>query len=131
MPAMASITVKAADAVTDVVYNALTPSSGDTVDALWRVEAAHATPVFRPTFRASARYNGTRDSRRVTVEMSFPLVGTVAGDPALVGVSKWTVNGVIPLKASSTLTDEAAAQLANLLKSALMQEVMKAGFAPT
>lgn len=133
MPQMANITVKKADGTTDVVYSALTPSSGDKTAAQWRCETAGASASLRPLLSMSSTYNGPRTARRLDVQFKFPwtvtdsatTVATVkANCPAALQIT-------IPTEMPDTVVFEAVAQLANLLKSTLIQDSLKSGFAPT
>jgi len=79
MPQIANITVKAANGTTDVVYTAMTPSSGDTTPAFWRAEGSGASASLRATFQLSSKWNGPKTARRVTGAFQYPQTATVDG----------------------------------------------------
>lgn len=133
MPAMADITVKKNDGTTDIIYNAMAPSSGDNVAAVWRSEASASYAAFKPTFEMRTRYNGPRDARRAEITFTMPVTqtDTASGITSVIGKVPVAFSIVSPLGAPDSVINEAVAQSANLLKSTLIQSALKAGFAPT
>lgn len=133
MPNMANITVKKADGTTDIVFSALTPSSGDKVSAQWRSETAGAAASLRPTFGMLSQWNGPRTARRVQIEGQYPY--TVTDSTTSVTSVKaripFQATFTVPVEITDTIVAEAVAQLSNLLKSTLVQDSIKAGYAPT
>lgn len=129
MPNMANITVKKNDNTTDIIYNALSPSGGDKIPARWEVTAAAAVRNRRPQLEVVAYSNG-RNGRRITVTHRQPAILTEGSIERVV----WKVTK------TETFVDEgfpdadiaeSTAQHANLLKSTLIQDSLKTGFAPT
>lgn len=132
MPTMANITVKASNGTTDVVYTAMSPSSGDTTSAVWRNEAAGAAAAFKPTFSMSTRNNGNRTGRRITAVYDYPQTVTdVNGVVTIANRIPISVSILIPLTAPDTAVAEAVAQGTNLLVSTLIRDSMKSGYAPS
>lgn len=133
MPNMADITVKKNDGTTDIVYNNMAPSSGDSVAAVWRAEASATVAAFKPTLEMRTRYNGPRDARRAEISFTYPITQTdsSSGITSVIGKVPVTFSLVAPLGASDSVIAEAVAQSVNLLKSTLIQAALKAGFAPT
>lgn len=133
MPQMANVTVKKADGTTDVVYSALTPSSGDKTAAQWRCETAGASAALRPVLSMQSTYNGPRTARRIDVAFQFPW--TITDSATTVTTVKARIPAslqiTVPTEIPDTAVAEAVAQFANLLKSQLLQDSFKAGFAPT
>lgn len=133
MPNMADITIKKADGTTDITYTALTPSSGDKVPAQWRVESLGTVAGNRPTLTVSARFSQDRKARLVEGRVVLPetFTDSTTGIISVRNREMLSFNSVIHLDASDSFVNELAAQSANLLKSALMQSVLKTGYAPS
>lgn len=129
MPNMASITVKKADAVTDVTYNALTPSAGDQTPARW-VEAGSLATAYRASMECRSRYNNARTARHVETVYRRPETVEVDSQRKLVATGHINLSGVIPTNMSPAEVDEMVAQAFNLFKSALISEVYETGYAP-
>jgi len=133
MPAAANITVKKADGTTDIVWTAIAASGGDKSPAVFRSETAAGTQGQRPVLQVSARSNAAGDVRRIDISGSFPGVYTNTTTSQTEIRSKMTVQAsfAVPQNVTSTDINEFAAQIPNLLASALMKSVIGAGFAPT
>lgn len=133
MPQMANITVKKADGTTDIVYSALNPSSGDSVPAVWRSEAAGAQANLKPTLSAVARWNGPKTARRVDAAVVFPQSYVDSTTSLTLVKNKVVINlsGVIPAEVPDTVLAEAVAQATNLFTSTLFRDTLKTGYAPT
>lgn len=133
MPTMADITIKKADGTTDITYTALTPSSGDKVPAQWRVESLGTVAGNRPTLTISSRYSQDRKARLVEGRVVLPetFTDSSTGIISVRNREMLSFNTVIHLDTSDSVIGELAAQSANLLTSALMQSVLRTGFAPT
>lgn len=133
MPSMADIVVKKADAVTNVTYNALSPSSGDTVPSVWRQEAMATQPNLKATCSLRAGWNGPRDARRVQMDFMYPFTSTdsTTGLTSVVARIPIQVTATVPQLVTDTIISEAVAQCGNLLVAALVQSCFKAGYAAT
>lgn len=133
MPQMANITVKAANGTTDVVYNAMTPSSGDKTAAIWRVEASSTIAAHRPIVSLVTRENGNGNARRAEFSASFPYVPPAAEghQPTVLHRVPVTFSIALPKEVPDTFLAEAIAQAGNLLVSPLIRDSLKAGFSPT
>jgi len=133
MPSMSDITVKKADGTTDVVYTALTPSSGDKSPAVWSNNSSGDAIAFRPQLSATARWNTQRTGRRVDISFSYPQTSTntTTGVTTVVNSEPISCTLLLPASMPSDDSDEAAAQFAHLLGSSLILAVLKSGFAPT
>lgn len=133
MATMANITVKKNDGTTDIVWTAVQPSSGDGVAAIWRQEVSGMHTAGKPTFALSAKFNGNRTARRVTVEARHPQTYTNS-TTGLIGVENIlpiSVSISLPVTFPQTLLDEAISQTFNLLVAALVKDSVKSGYAPT
>ena len=133
MPNMADITVKKADGTTNIVFSALTPSSGDKVPAQWRSETAGAAAGLRPTFDMVSQWNGPRTARRVSISGQYPATQTDTTTSATTVVSRipFQATFTVPVNIPDTVVAEAVAQMTNLMASALVQSATKIGYAPT
>lgn len=132
MPQLADITIKKADGTTDVIYVALSPSAGDKSPAQWRVEALGTVPGNRPQFQVSSKYSADRQARIVEGKLIYPETYTDSNTGIVATRLRETFQftSIIRQDAADATTAELAAQAANLLKSTLMQSVLKTGFAP-
>lgn len=133
MPQMANLTVKKADGTTDIVFSALTPSSGDKVSAQWRSETAGASASLRPTAELRSTFNGPRTARRLDFSFQYPF--TVTDSTTSVTTVKARIPAsltmTVPTEVPDTVVAEAVAQAFNILKSTLVMDSFKTGYAPT
>lgn len=133
MPAMANITVKANNGTTDVVYTAMSPSSGDGVPAVWRNEAGGTATAFKTSLQLVSKFNGNKTARRLTATYFMPQTATDSTTSLTRVVNTVPVNFSIalPVEVPQTIIDEAVSQFANLLVSTLVKDSLKSGYAPT
>lgn len=134
MPAMANITVKAANGTTDVVFTALSQSSGDGNPALWRQEDSTKVPGHRIIAEIRTLWNGPRDARRAIFSLRAPIVQAtaVAGVNEKVGEIRCdNGNWIVPQNAPAAFVADVVAYGQNLQSSALIKSVVADGFAPT
>lgn len=130
MPNMANFTVKASNGTTDVVYVALTPSAGDTTPARWAVTSGASSANLRTSLEMKTRPNAKRNARVSEVLFKMPDVRLVNGQDTVVGHCLLKAEAVIPNQVNISVIDEAVAQFANALKTALIQDSIKVGYAP-
>lgn len=136
MPSMANITVKKADGTTDIVYDALAASAGDSSPAVWRQDtgATAALPVgLRALLRALTRWNGQKTARVMETHYQRPYAvqdSTTtlysAKDQVIIDV-----RAVVPQSIPATEINEAIAQGLNLAASTLIKQVGQTGFSPS
>jgi hypothetical protein len=133
MPNMADITVKKNDGTTDIIYVSLAPSAGDKTPAQWRVEAIGSVPGNRPTFTVQSKYSTDRQARVVEGKLLYPetFTDSTTGIVATRLRESFSFTHIVRMDAADATTAELSAQAANLLKSVLMQSVLKSGFAPS
>lgn len=133
MPSMADITVKKADGTTNIVYSALTPSSGDKTAAQWRSESAGPAAGLRPTFQMESQFNGPRTARRISLQGQYPynLTDTTTNQTSVVARIPFQATITIPVSIPDVIVAECVAQFTNLLASPLVQASTKIGYAPT
>jgi hypothetical protein len=132
MPALANITVKKNDGITDIIYTGLVPASGDRSSAFWRCEAVGSAAAFRPTLSLASRPNGPGTARRLDAVYTFPVTVTgTDGITRVVDKAIITSSGVLPLGMASADVNEAVSQGFNLLVSALIKSCFQTGYSAT
>lgn len=133
MPSMADLVVKKNDGTTDVTYIALVPSSGDRVAAQWRQTAASGIPSAGPAAQCTAKSSTNGKVRIVTVDFQYPITVTnsTTGVTSVVDMDRASLTFQVKSDYAQTWHDEAVAQFSNIVKTALLQSVMKAGYSPT
>lgn len=136
MPSMASITVKKNDGTTDIVFDAITGSGGESSPAVWRQDtgAVAGLPVgLRSTYKLSSKWNGPKTARVLSVELVFPYA--IQDSTTTLYSAKdrcvFTASLTMPQGIPATQLNEAAAQGMNLLAAALTKSSIQAGYAPT
>lgn len=119
MPALANITIKKNDGVTDILWTGDVPSSGDKSPARYSSKTVSTIPAFQPKFAIASAPSGDGRSRRVTVDMLYPFTATDSTTGITSEVSRLTYHGVwsVPQDIPTTTVDEFVAQLSNLLDS--------------
>lgn len=130
MPSMANITVKKNDGTTDIIYNALIPSGGDKLPARWEVTAMAGVRNRRALLECSTQPNNPNTGRRVHITHRYPSIIEVNGVEKVV----WRVIKLETFNDEGVPDadiNESSAQFGNLVDSALVQEILKSGFAPT
>ncbi len=136
MPTMASITVKKNDGTTDIVFDALNASGGDSSPAVWRQDtgAVAGLPVgLRPSFQLTSKWNGPKTARQLQFNLAFPYAVQDSTTTLYSAKDRVVISGVITLPQGipNTNLNEAVAQAMNLLASSLVKSSMQAGYAPT
>lgn len=135
MPTMASITVKKADGVTDIVYDALNGSGGESSPAFWRQDtgAAAGLPVgLRSAFSMTTKWNGPKTARVCSFNAALPYATQDTTTTLYSSKDRVVLTGTItmPQGIPSSVLNEVN-QLLNLLGSTLIKSSTQAGFAPT
>lgn len=130
MPQMADLTIKKLDGITDITYEALSPSSGDKTEAKWRVADASVVPALRSTLAVKAKSSANQVVRIVEGKLVMPLVDSSVTSGPVIG-SVFSFTGTVHQNFTDAEAGEFAAQAANLIKASLMQTVLKTGYAPT
>lgn len=130
MPTMASITVKKNDGTTDVTFAALAGSSGETVPAKWRNDAAGGIPAYRNQAKLTAKA-GSGSKRVSETLVVFPITRTDTNGN-VTQVSAHTVRTIATIDYSDSQSgiDEAVSQGVNFAAAALPKTAMKEGYAP-
>lgn len=131
MPTLANITVKKADGTTDVTYNAVIGSAGDSSPAVFRNTTVGTTLAERPSLLISSKDNGPRTARRVNVEYSWPITTEDAGGNKLIsGRMTGSASVLIPQNQDASIIAEQAYQFGNLLAATLVKSSFNEGYAP-
>jgi hypothetical protein len=134
MPAIADITVKKNDGVTNVTYVGKAGSGGDASPALWRFDA-HPAPLnsLKPELRLNSKWNGPRTARRMEATYVYKgyVTDTTTGVSSSIGAIPVTLSAPIPMSMPQADIDEAVSQAVNLFASTLFKDCLKAGFAAT
>lgn len=134
MPAMASITVKKLDTVTDIIYDQITGSPGDTGMAMWRQDtgANAALPQGqRASLLMGTKFNGPRTARRMTLQYTRPYsvlnssTGRYEAKDQMIGGAFLILPQEIPVAELG----EGAYQFLNLCGSLLVRQCGAAGYA--
>lgn len=135
MPTMASITVKKKDGTTDIVYDNLAASGGDTSPAIWRQDtgAAAGLPVgLRALFRMFQAWNGPKTARVMRMFMRHPYA--VQDSTTTLYSSKDSVavdiTVTVPQSIPAAFIGEAVYQSMNLAAATLVKQSLETGYAP-
>lgn len=135
MPTMASITVKKKDDVTNIVYDAIAASGGDTSPAIWRQDtgAAAGLPVgLRPLVKMFQSWNGPKTARTLRLVQNHPY--TVQDTTTTLYSSrdgvKIDLTVTVPQSIPSTNIGEAVYQAMNIAAHSLVKQSFDSGYAP-
>lgn len=133
MPQLADITVKKADGTTDILWTGVVSSAGDRTASRHASKTVSSIPAFQPQMSVKSEANGDASVRRVHVNIVYPYTVTDSGTNQTTKLGQasfrgeWSVSQEMP----QTTVDEFAAQVANLVDSTLLVDVVKAQVAPT
>lgn len=131
MPAMASMTVKKVDGTTNVTWDAIQASSGQS-PVVWR-NALGTAWAFCPELRVSSRDGARGASRIVRATAVWPetALNTTTGIYQVVNRARFTAEHEIPKGFAGAQRSEYAAQLGNLLAHSLFVGMVFDGQAAT
>lgn len=131
MPTINDIVIKKSDDTTDVTYKAVQGAAGTSNPAMFRNETVGSTVSQYPSVLVRAGENGSRTSRRVRVDFSWPITAQDAGGNVTVtGRMAGECSVVIPQNQAPTVIKEQAYQFANIIASSLIKASFDEGFAP-
>lgn len=136
MPAMASMTVKKNDGTTDIVYDALAASAGDSSPAVWRQDtgANAALPVgLRAILRNMTRWNGPKTARVMEMQYRRPYAVQDSTTTLFSGKDQvlLDVRVVVPQSIPASEINEAIAQGLNLCAHTLTKQIGQSGYSAT
>ena len=126
MPQMANIVAGG------VTFVALTPSSGDTTPARWRVENAPSA-IGMPKASIATRYNGQKTARRVDIsyEQPYYVLAPATNQLTLLHKVPLTVTAVLPDGVPTIYLEEAVDRFIAFISSDIGRQTLKGGYAPT
>lgn len=127
MPQMKNITVKKADGTTDVTFNAITASGGDSSPAVWRVDAADPIPKFRPTIKMVGAFNGPRTARTTRSDGVYPYKDALGNEVGRVMIE---TRVLAPMQVPDTFVKECVFQHTNFQCNVDVRESFYTGYAP-
>lgn len=133
MPQLADIVVKKNDGTTNITYVGLVPSAGSDIPAVFKATSVGSAPAHQPELRVLARDADGGKKRAVRGTFVYPQIATntTTGVTSVIDAALADVNFKFPKSMSQADLNEAAAQFGNLCSAALVQAVMKSGYAPT
>lgn len=129
MPTLADITIKKADGSTNLTYNGISSGAADGTDALWRAESIGTVAGNRPTLTIRAKSSKDKSARLLDWSFNYPETVTDSTTGIVRIINRpWGKGTFCQLVGASDQTNkEAAAQMANLLGSALVQAIFSSG----
>jgi hypothetical protein len=136
MPTMASMTVKKADEVTNITYDAVTGAGGDGSPAVWRQDtgANAALPIgLRNLLKLWTVSNGPKTARQVKFTFTAPYALQDSTTTKFSASDRVVAEGIITLPNAIPAANQAEAnhQFLNLMAQALVKSAADAGYAPT
>jgi len=136
MPTMASIVVKKFDGTTDITYDSLSASGGDSSPAVWRQDtgAAAGLPIgFRSLFKLWTTWNGPKTARQTKFNFVAPYAVQDSTTTLYSAKDRVVVDGImtVPQGIPSANINEAIYQACNLLAATLIKQAAASGYAPT
>lgn len=129
MPQMANITVKKADGTTDVVYTALSPSSGDKTSAVWSPTLVGTSNSHRAELRVSSQPNAANTVRFVDGIIRWPVVQTLGGVVTVTDRNSISIKASVAQNTPDSDVAELVEQTTNLFRSVLFREMLKTRYA--
>lgn len=133
MPAIANITVKKNDNTTDIVWTGVNPSSGDKTPALYQSLTVGVAEAHRPWLLVSAAENGSGNARRMRLTGGYPQIATdtTTGLVTVVNKGLFEASFLQPKSMPATELNEFVSQMAHLLASTALKDIIKSGRGPT
>jgi hypothetical protein len=136
MPTMANITVKKFDGTTDIIYDMLSASGGDTSPAYWRQDtgAAASLPTgLRKSFKLWTTWNGPKTARQTKFNYVAPYAVQDSTTTLYSAKDRVVIDGImtVPQALPASEINEAIYQACNLLAATLVKQSAAAGYAPT
>lgn len=125
MPQIAAITVKKFDDLTNIVYTAVNPAGGADAPAIMRSQSVGTAISHQPELRVNVKNVGAAD--RVVGTFKYPQIATnsTTGVTTIVGSVSGKFELVVDKSTDQNVVNEATAQLANLIASALIKQTMR------
>lgn len=133
MPSLADISIKKADYTTDIVWSGVSASAGDKTPARYASKTVNSIPAFQPKMSVRSEGNGDGSVRRVHVNVAYPysVLDTTTNRTTLVSQCSFRADWTVPQDVPQSVVDEFVAQVANLVDSGTLVDVVKTQTAPT
>lgn len=132
MAAIANITVKKKDGVTDIVWTGIQGQGGDSAPARWASNTVGTAIAHRPTLQLVSRDNGPKTARHFDFVFRYPNLVTDSSSITKVdGQAVASGSFVLPKGMLDAQRGEAAYQLGHLLAATLIKQSFDEGNAPT
>jgi len=133
MAAMANITVKKNDGTTDIIYTAVTPSSGDKSPAIWKAQSVGSAQSHQPELRLSGRDAQSGSKRALRSTYVYPQIATnsTTSITSVVDKAMAATDWNFPKGMAQTDINEFVTQYANLLVATLVKDCVKSGYSAT
>lgn len=131
MASIADIVVKKNDAVTDITYTGVQPSSGDNTPAIWKSKTVGTAAAHQPELRVSGREASKGAKRALRATFKYPQIATnsTTGVTSVIDYATFAADWVVPKSMATADVSEFASQIANLVYSTLMKTMAKEGYA--
>lgn len=133
MPQISNITAKNA-AGSNVIFNAMQPSSGDGVAAIWQATALSSVPSLRPRLEIAAmRSMGAKPGRRIKsgLYVPFSYTDTNTGLQLQHSVMPMFVDVTLPAGVTQIFFDDAAAYFGSIWDSSQVKSIISSGYSAT
>lgn len=132
MAAQTDITVKMADNATNITYSKLVPAGTDGQAATWRSETAGAIALFRPFLAVLAKWNASRNVRRIELEYTYPQTATDSTTGLTTKVQELKCQAVwfVPASMPQAVIDEGVHQGCNIIADTAVKTAIKTMTAP-
>lgn len=136
MPAALNIIVKKADNVTDITYDLLAASGGDSSPAVYRQDtgAVAALPVgLRANLKLWTQWNGPKTARQMKFTFVYPYATLDTTTGLYTAKDRVLIEGicVVPQSIPANIIGEAVTQGLNALAHGQPKSAGIAGYAPT
>lgn len=133
MPSLANLSIVKADGTTAVVWTGDSPSSGDKSPARYSSKTVNSIPAFQPKMSVVSEGSPDGKVRRVKIGVTYPytVLDTTTNRTTEVAHNWFRGEWSFPQEIPTSVSDEFAAQVSNLLDHADIVSVLKTQQAPT
>lgn len=133
MPSLANLVILKADGVTSVTWTGDVAASGEKSAAKYSSKSVSTIPAFQPKMSVQTEGNSDSTVRRVKISLVYPYTVLDTTTNRTTEVARATFRGewAISQEIPASVSDEFAAQVANLLDTPDLVSVVKVQQAPT
>lgn len=133
MPSMVNITIKKADATTDILWSSVSPSAGSGVPAIWKSLAVGNADSHRPEMRLQIANSKDGKSTKGRLTFVYPSLSTdtTTGLTSVVRNARIFIDLDLPREMPDAEVAEAIYQCTGLISGALIRTSLKDRSAPT